>query len=150
MKKMIYAYLLMGSTFSASAIPNYWSESFAQGYMEYGISNDKHLSVILACNIAANDDMDNGVHLYQDGNPIGSDNIAFIIDDEVYYIPDETQTRGNGNLWYKFAEAIAKATQFEVYVDDKPIGKFQPNKKNRVKIFTDFDCPPLYYREISH
>lgn len=150
MKKMIFACLLMGSAFTASAIPNYWSESFAQGYMEYGISNDQHLSVILACNIAADDDTDNGVHLYQDGNPIDTDNIAFIIDDEVHYIPDETKTRGNGNLWYKFTQAIAKATQFEVYVDDKPIGKFQPNEKNRQKIFTDFDCAPLFDRDFSH
>ncbi|MTB67585.1 hypothetical protein GKR48_12250 [Providencia sp. wls1943] len=45
------------------------------------------------------------------------------------FIPDETKIRSNGNMWHKFTQTIAEAAQFEVYVDDKPIGKFQSNEK---------------------
>ncbi|EOJ8666361.1 MULTISPECIES: hypothetical protein [Providencia] len=150
MKKILFACVLMSGSLSAFAIPNYWSATYAQGYMEYGISNDKHLSVIIACNVAADDEADNGVYVYHGEALIDTHDIAFIIDDEAYYIPEETKTRSEGNMWDSFTRAIMKADQFEVYVDDKPIGKFQPNEKNRLKIFTNFQCDPLHYRGISH
>ncbi|MFL7884405.1 hypothetical protein AAD041_13450 [Proteus mirabilis] len=149
MKKILLACVLMSGSLSAFAIPNYWSATFAQGYMEYGISNDKHFSVIIACNIAADEEYDNGVYLYQDGHPIDTNNIAFVIDDEVYYIPEETKTRSEGNAWTLFTQAITKANSFTVYANDKPIGQFNPNPKNRAKIFADFDCNAVFYRDIA-
>ena len=150
MKKILFTCFLMAFSLCSFALPNYWSATYAQGYMEYGISNDKHLSVIIACNVAADDEADNSVYLYQGENPIDAQNIAFVIDDEAYYIPKETKTRSEGNMWDSFTRAIMKANQFEVYVDDKAIGQFQPNEKNRLKTFTDFDCEPLHYRDVPH
>ena len=150
MKKRLFACFLMGYSLSVFAIPNYWSATYAQGYMEYGISNDKHLSVIIACNVAAGDEFDNGVSLYQGENLIDTHNIAFVINDEAYYIPEQTQTRSEGNMWNRFTRAIADADEFNVYVNDKPIGQFTSNSKNRLKTFTDFDCEPLHYRDVPH
>lgn len=150
MKKILFACFLMGYSLSVFAIPNYWSATYAQGYMEYGISNDKHLSVIIACNVAADDNADNSVYLYHGENLIDTHNIAFVINDEAYYIPEQTKTRSEGNMWNSFTRAIADADEFDVYVNDKPIGQFQPNAKNRLKTFTDFDCEPLNYRDVPH
>ncbi|ENY6783359.1 hypothetical protein ACF1CY_000776 [Providencia rettgeri] len=150
MKKILLACCLMSGSLSAFAIPNYWSATYAQGYMEYSISNDKHLSVIIACNVAADDEADNGVYVYHGEVPINTHNIAFVIDDEAYYIPEETKTRSEGNMWDNFTQAIMKADQFEVYVDDKPIGQFKPNAENRSKIMADFHCRALFYRDIPH
>ncbi|HHR6393494.1 TPA: hypothetical protein ACS73L_002186 [Providencia alcalifaciens] len=36
-----------------------------------------------------------------------------------------------------------------MYANDKPIGQFTPNPKNRAKIFADFDCNAVFYRDIA-
>lgn len=143
MKKTLLACLAMSWGSCAYAVPNVWSVSSAQGFIEYGIANNTNDSVIIACNVGAGDDYDNGVHVYH-GDDARTGTISFLINDESYYIPDSTKTRNGANAWASFTDAMRSATKFEVYINDKPAGKFTPNKNNHKKTFNDFECEPLW------
>lgn len=52
MKKMMAVSLFLFSA-SALAIPNIWTSGFGQGFIEYGISNDTGVTVVVACNVGA-------------------------------------------------------------------------------------------------
>lgn len=146
MKKILIAGLFFGFSAVSYAVPNIWSVSFAQGYTEYGIGNESNDEVIISCNGGAGEDYDHGVHVYKNDQAIEG-NVSFLIDDEAYYIPEETKTRSGENAWLSFTNAIKTASTFEVYVNNKPAGKFTPSPKNHKNTFSDFECLPMSLQE---
>lgn len=133
----------------ALAAPNLWGASFAQGFMEYGIVNDKGDSIIITCNIGAGEDYDNSVAVYLANNKKYDNDktdIEFVIADESYPIPSETMTRSGSNAWDSFIGAIYKATQFDIYIDNKKIATFNPKANNVKKVLKDMDCDSLITR----
>nr|WP_282490161.1 hypothetical protein [Providencia alcalifaciens] len=144
MKKILIAGVILGFSTASWAVPNIWSSSFAQGYFEYSITNESNDSVIIACNVGAGEGFDNGVSVYHDGQQLTGD-ISFLIDDEAYYIPENTTTRNGANAWVSFTDAIKKTSTFEVYVNNKPAGKFTSSPKNHKKTFSDFECDPMWW-----
>lgn len=131
---------------NAIAAPNLWGGNFAQGFMEYGIVNDKGDSVIITCNIGAGEGYDNSVAIYLANNKKydnAESELEFVIADESYPIPSESMTRSGANAWDSFIGAIYKATQFEVYIDNKKIASFSPTPNNVKKVLKDMDCDSL-------
>ncbi|UYZ85365.1 hypothetical protein MTZ49_07405 [Entomomonas sp. E2T0] len=153
MKKLLTIFSLLCCsvlfTHHAMAAPNLWGSSFAQGFIEYGIVNDKGDSIIITCNIGAGDDYDNSVAIYLASNKQYENEkseLEFVIADESYPIPSETETRSGSNAWDSFVGAISTATQFDVYVDNKKITTFSPKANNVKKVLKDMDCSSLVNR----
>ncbi|EPW8572901.1 hypothetical protein ACWQEN_002263 [Morganella morganii] len=142
MKKILLAGVIAACSASAYAVPDTWSMGAAQGFTEYSISNGAGNAVIIACNEGAGEGYDNSVSVYSNDRSLDGD-ISFLIDDEAYYIPENTTTRSGANAWVSFTSAITRASEFEVYVNNKPAGKFKPRAKNSQKIFSDFECAPV-------
>lgn len=132
------------------AAPNLWGGSFTQGFIEYGIVNDKGDSVIIACNAGASEDYDNSVTVSLADNKTYSadDNvyIEFVIEDESYPIPSESMTRPGSNAWDSFIWAISKATAFDVYINNKKVATFNPRANNVRKVLKDMECSSLFSR----
>lgn len=96
MKKMMAVSLFLFSA-SALAIPNIWTSGFGQGFIEYGISNDTGVTVVVACNVGADlEDYENSIDHSIDisaGDHEVEGQIEFLIDDEAYFVPDSTKHR---------------------------------------------------------
>ncbi len=147
MKKMMAVSLFLFSA-SALTIPNIWTSGFGQGFIEYGISNDTGMTVVVACNVGADpEDYENSIDHSIDisaGDHEVEGQIEFLIDDEAYFVPDSTKHRAGAAAWTNLTEALSKAAEFKVYSDNKLVGEFKPNKKNVKKVLGDGMCAPLF------
>lgn len=139
--------LLLLST-GAQAIPNIWTSSFAQGFTEYGITNNNGYSIIIACNSFVEPDgydeaIDHGFYVYKDDQPIEG-NIEFLIDGSSFVVPEGTKYRFAANVWNDLMTELGKATKFEIYIDGKSGGEFTPSEKNIDKEIPDGLCWAMF------
>lgn len=134
------------------AAPNLWSNTFEQGWTFFNITNEQNNAVNILCNAGVGEDYDNSMTItLADGKEYTATNadIEFIIDDEVYGIPPETLSRINGGSWDLFITAIAKATAFDVYINNKKVATFKPRPKNVQKVLKDMGCDSLFARSLT-
>ena len=148
MQKLAALFVLLFLSAGAHAIPNVWSSSFAQGFTEYGITNNNGYSIIIACNSFVEPDdyaeaIDHGFHVYKNDKPIEG-NIEFLIDGSSLYVPDGTKYRFAANAWNDLMTELGKATKFEIYIDGKSGGEFTPSKKNMEKEIPDGFCGAMF------
>lgn len=146
--------LLLGPT--AYALPGYWDTSYAQGYLEYGLTNKDGNTVIIACNDGGADWLDHGVSLYLKGydERLQSDDgdeapIEFVISDEVFRFPTETKTRSGENSWLGLTGAISKASSFDVFWNGEFFGNFESrNTEKTIKSIST--CKPMATRDMGY
>lgn len=147
MQKLAALFVLLFLSAGAHAIPNVWSSSFAQGFTEYGITNNDGYSIIIACNSVEPDDyaeaIDHGFHVYKNDESIEG-NIEFLINDSSFYVPDGTKYRSAANAWNDLMTELEKATKFEIYINGKSGGIFTPSKKNIDKEISDGFCGAMF------
>lgn len=126
--------------------PNFWDFGFGQGWAEYGISSKNKINVSISCNVGVDDTTDHSVRIYHEGydfihNKEINGDVTFIINDSVYYVPNRgvhglsTATRGGGMSWDNTMTALASATKFDLYINDKFVARFTPSKANLKGVF---------------
>ncbi len=135
MKKILLSALLITTSITASAVPNFWNYGYVNmGYSEAYIVNTKKQSLAIDCyNDERDSEHDHGVS-FESGKKdywSGDDNtsISFLLDGKkVVYAPSSTLTRSGSNTWNEFVKGIAKARKIEVYVNDRKKAIFRPKK----------------------
>ncbi len=135
MKKIFIGALLV--SFAHAAPANFWVSGFGQGWQEYSIDSANKISVRISCNVGYDSETDHSVSIHKNGSDKEiNGNVAFVINGAVYTIPNRgphglaTSTRGGGNEWDNAMMALAKATKFDLYINDKFVAKFTPSKAN--------------------
>ncbi|MEA1063716.1 hypothetical protein [Erwinia sp. HR93] len=136
------AILTLAST--AHALPNMWTSGFGQGVTEYLITSPEKVVFNLNCttNPDAQNILQHGVDLtLPDGTSVSShDNgteITVVMDNSQYLLPSFLGWRNGDNAWVSFINALAQATTFDVYVNDKKVDTFSPGLKNTQKELSD-------------
>ncbi len=133
MKK--YVFIWVGLLSFLNAVPNYWYDGFAQGWSIYQINSNNQVKVYISCNTGFDFETDHNVIIYDNGKEL-KDNIEFVINGKVYFIPTlPTSTRGGGIEWDKTMSALSKATKFELYVNNKYMDTFTPSNENLNSVF---------------
>ena len=136
----------------SQAAPNLWSDTFEQGWVYFIISNERNDTVNITCNAGVSEEWDNRLTItLANGKEYTPENVAieFVINEEVYGIVPETITRTNGGLWDMFIGAISKATTFDVYINNKKVGTFNPSPKNVQKVLKDMGCSSLFANSLN-
>lgn len=143
MKKI--SLILLGAIISiAHAIPNYWSSTFAQGFLIYNLTNDKGKSIRITCDSGYSDAGNkHSFSIYDEENDAWSlfyddKKVEVLIDDRVFDVPQDIGTTSGSNSWENLIRAIQTAKEMTIYVDDKIFGKFVP--KNSKKELSLEDC----------
>lgn len=148
MNKLTALFALLLLSAGAQAIPNVWTSSFAQGFIEYGITNNNGYSIVVSCNSSVEPDdyddaIDHGLYTYKNDEKIEG-NIEFLIDGSSFFVPDGTKYRFAANAWNDLMAELEKATKFEIYIDGKSGGEFTPSKKNIDKEIPDGLCGAMF------
>ncbi len=144
--------ILMVSTLvsatTAQAIPNMWTSGFGQGVTEYRITSPEN--VIFNLNCTMNPDEQNILQHHvlidlPDGTRADSHDdktaITIVTDDQQFPLPYSLGWRNGDNAWIQFIDALGHAATFEVYINDKKAGGFNPGLKNTKKELSDLsDC----------
>jgi hypothetical protein len=140
--------LLLSVSAFAGGIPNLWVDGFVQGFETYDLTNSQGQHVNITCSEDAAFDessSDNSVTLTNaKGIQFANDQneFKFVIDDEVYVVPETTALLNRAGMWINFIDAIKSpvAGQFTVYIGDKEFGTFKASAKNRNKSLSDMKC----------
>ncbi|RJL23768.1 hypothetical protein [Pectobacterium polaris] len=140
---------------SAQAVPNLWSVDSGQGVTEYRIANTA--GSVFTVNCTGNSDKDNTLQHSVAVSPVGRQgvdshfspevSIVVVIDDQQYGIPSSLGWRNADNAWFAFIEAIGRATQFDVYLNDQHVGAWKPRQKNVQKVLADISSCVTTHRE---
>ncbi|WP_323640720.1 hypothetical protein [Pectobacterium polonicum] len=156
--KHISSLLLAGALLlplSVQAVPNLWSTDSGQGVTEYRIANAG--GSVFTVNCTGNPDEDNTLQHSVAVSPAGGQGvdsrfatgvaIVVVIDDQQYGIPSSLGWRNADNAWFAFIEAISRATQFDVYLNDQHVGAWEPRQKNVQKVLADIASCAVTHRE---
>ncbi|MEI7150976.1 hypothetical protein [Pectobacterium carotovorum] len=146
--KHIHSLLLAGALLlplSVQAVPNLWSTDSGQGVTEYRIANTE--GSVFTVNCTGNPDEDHTLQHSVAVSPVGGKgadshfstevSIVVVIDDQQYGIPSSLGWRNADNAWFAFIEAIGSTTQFDVYLNDRHVGAWEPRQKNVQKVLAD-------------
>lgn len=146
--KHIHSLLLAGALLlplSAQAVPNLWIADSGQGVTEYRIANTE--GSVFTVNCTGNPDEDHTLQHSVAVSPVGGKgadshfstevSIVVVIDDQQYGIPSSLGWRNADNAWFAFIEAIGSTTQFDVYLNDRHVGAWEPKQKNVQKVLAD-------------
>ncbi|AOR59610.1 MULTISPECIES: hypothetical protein [Pectobacterium] len=146
--KHIHSLLLAGALLlplSVQAVPNLWSTDSGQGVTEYRIANTE--GSVFTVNCTGNPDEDHTLQHSVAVSPVGGKgadshfstevSIVVVIDDQQYGIPSSLGWRNADNAWFAFIEAIGSTTQFDVYLNDRHVGAWEPKQKNVQKVLAD-------------
>ena len=141
MKKLILLPLLFISL-SAHAAPNVWRSAFAQGFVEYSIQDAKERTLWIACESGAGDDYDHSARLETNGKSYeNSDSkypLTFLLDGRKEVSPPgSTNWRNGANAWNEFVGGISKAKKIEVFLNNKKVTTFVPNKSSINEVAKD-------------
>jgi len=130
MKKSLFVLSLFIS-YSYASPANYWDSGFGQGWNIYLIKSTNKTVVRISCNTGAGSQYgDHSVEITRNDKEIKGD-ITFIINEQLYHVPTlDTSTRGGGAEWDKTMTALAKATKFDLYINDEFVAKYTPSKVN--------------------
>lgn len=67
--------------------------------------------------------------------------ITVVMNHQQYPIPSSLGWRNGDNAWYGFIMDIRKASQFDVYINDRKVGTFKSDVQNAQKVLpTLADC----------
>ena len=132
MKKLILIPLLFTAV-SVHAAPNVWRTGTAQGFVEYSIQDSKQRTLWIACESGAGDEYDHSARLQINSKSYeNSDSkypLTFLIDDKKEVAPPGTTNWRNGaNAWNEFIEGMAQAKKIDVFLNNKKITTFTPNR----------------------
>ena len=134
MKKLLLLPLLFIGV-SAHAAPNVWRAAAAQGFVEYSIKDAKERTLWIACESGAGDDYDHSARLEMNGKSYeNSDSkypLTFLLDGRKEVSPPGTTNWRNGaNAWNEFIEGMSQAKKIDVFLNNKKITTFTPNKSS--------------------
>ena len=125
------------STGVAHAIPNMWSNGFGMGVTEYIITSPENVMFNLNC--TGNPDEQNILQhrvmlTFPDGSGADSHDdhtvITLVINDRQFPLPSSLGWRNADNAWSQFITALGQAAHFDVYVNDRKAGSFNPGLRN--------------------
>lgn len=141
MKKLILLPLLFISL-SAHAAPNVWRSAAAQGFVEYSIQDAKERTLWIACESGAGDDYDHSARLEMNGKSYeNSDSkypLTFLLEGRKEVSPPgSTNWRNGANAWNDFVDGISKAKKIEVFLNNKKVTTFVPNKSSINEVAKD-------------
>lgn len=142
--------LLLCCPVMAWAIPNIWVAGFGQGIMEHTITNTAGAQFVIDCDLGYSDhgDKTQAFFLLADGtdlSPAEDRKVELLIDGNAYWLPPRLGWHNGDVAWRAFTEAIGRATQFEVYVNDQRKARFSPSPQSAEKILADLsDCQYRY------
>ncbi|WP_186374828.1 hypothetical protein [Yersinia similis] len=134
----------LASATTAQAIPNMWTSGFGQGVTEYRITSPEN--VIFNLNCTMNPDEQNILQHnvligLPDGTRVDSRDdktaITIVTDDQQFPLPYSLGWRNGDNAWIQFIDALDHAATFDVYINDKKAGSFNPGLKNTKKELSD-------------
>lgn len=149
MKKLAATLFFGALTTSAFAIPNIWYSSWAQGWIEYSISNSQGQQLWIACNEGWEKDTEHSIRLIQPNGQEFDEKLSFLINGvpfEPLSLPT-TSIQGAGE-WANFVQAISKATKFDIYKGNFKLAQFRASPQNVKKVASEIaDCKSLWARE---
>ncbi|OKP23799.1 hypothetical protein [Serratia fonticola] len=138
------AAIVLVSAATAQAIPNMWTRGFGMGVTEYIITSPENVMFNLNCTM--NPDEQNILQhrvLISLPDGTGADSrddktaITIVTDDQQFPLPYSLGWRNGDNAWIQFIDALGHAATFDVYVNDKKVGRFSPGLKNTKKELND-------------
>lgn len=138
------AAIVLVSAATAQAIPNMWTSGFGMGVTEYIITSPENVMFNLNCTM--NPDEQNILQhrvLISLPDGTGADSrddktaITIVTDDQQFPLPYSLGWRNGDNAWIPFIDALGHAATFDVYVNDKKVGRFNPGLKNTEKVLDD-------------
>ena len=147
LSRLMLAGVLLVS-FNASAVSGLWQQGYGQGNAEYSVTDSSGKMFTINC--TENPDQ-NGIYQHSVFLTLAGDktisshddstDITVVMNHQQYAIPSSLGWRNGDNAWYDFIMDIRKASQFEVYVNDRKVGTFNPDVQNAQKILpTLADC----------
>ncbi|CNG66583.1 hypothetical protein [Yersinia similis] len=126
----------LASATTAQAIPNMWTSGFGQGVTEYRITSPEN--VIFNLNCTMNPDEQNILqHNVLADSRDDKTAITIVTDDQQFPLPYSLGWRNGDNAWIQFIDALGHAATFDVYINDKKAGSFNPGLKNTKKELSD-------------
>ncbi len=138
MKKILLLALLITTSITASAVPNFWNYGYVnRGYSEALISNSFNHELNIACDVSATDSGNNHSVGLTLGNKYYSSrdddvSISFLFDrKKAVGVPSSADTRLGTNEWNDFVKAISKASRIQVFINNKKVTAFLPKKAGR-------------------
>lgn len=141
MKKLLLLSLLFACA-SAHAVPNIWNVGSWQGISEYSIQDSKERTLWIACNFDGSDTIDHSARLeIKDKSYQNSDSkypLTFLLDGRKEVAPPaSTDWRNGANSWNEFVDGISKAKKIEVFLNNKKLTTFVPNKSSINEVAKD-------------
>lgn len=144
-------YVLSGvllTSFNASAVTGLWQQGYGQGNTEYSVTDTSGKMFTINC--TGNPDQ-NGIYQHSVFLTLAGDktvsshddgtDITVVMNHQQYAIPSSLGWRNGDNAWYGFIMDIRKASQFDVYINDRKVGTFSPDVQNAQKVLpTLADC----------
>jgi hypothetical protein len=144
-------YVLSGvllTSFNASAVPGLWQQGYGQGNAEYSVTDASGKMFTINC--TENPDQ-NGIYQHSVFLTLAGDktisshddstDFTVVMDHKQYAIPSTLGWRNGDNAWFSFIMDIRKASQFDVYVNDRKAGTFSVDLTNATKALpTLADC----------
>lgn len=149
---VILAATLLAGVSTAHAVPNMWISGSNMGETEYSINNPEKAEFVVNCTVNPDEKsiLQHSVLVAPaNGKMLSSQDketdITVVIDNSQYPIPSFLGWRSGDNNWLSFIDALSKAADFDVYVNDKKIASFSPGIKNTQKVLSDLeDCRVIY------
>lgn len=130
---------------------SYWSISpIYQGYITYSLhKKNNDYSIYLECGGDRVRD-DNGMW----GPPMNvnvdlpnkktidssKEDLTFVIDGQIYHVPQDTRSRGTAQIWGEFVNALFNGNHIEVLRNGEKITSFSPTKESKKKVKEHSDC----------
>jgi hypothetical protein len=135
---------ILASATTAQAIPNMWASGFGQGITEYLITSPENVVFNLNCTMNPDEQnilQHNVLIDLPDGTRADSHDdetaITVVADDQQFPLPSSLGWRNGDNAWIQFIDALGNAATFDVYVNDKKVGRFSPGINNTKKELED-------------
>lgn len=130
---------------------SYWSISpIYQGYITYSLhKKNNDYSIYLECGgDRVRDDNDMWgppMHVNVDlpnKKTIDSskEDLTFVIDGQIYHVPQDTRSRGTAQIWGEFVNALFNGNHIEVLRNGEKITSFSPTKESKKKVKEHSDC----------
>lgn len=123
MKKFTLMVFILCMYSTSQAAPNIWQDNFAQGFSLYSLQNSQNQKLTISCNSGGVSNIDHSVELSTGSKAYASFNkqssFSFIIDGKALQVPNETQSRLNGNDWDKPIAHLGKAKKIDVLLTIK-------------------------------
>ena len=130
--KLLFGLGLLSLGMNASAVPNVWQSSYAEGMTEYSIQDKNGNTLWVVCNEGAGDDYDHSARFEMKNKSYENTDakypLSFLLNGKTQVAPaGTTKWRNGGNAWYEFSQGIASAKKIEVFVNNKKMTTFTPN-----------------------